>query len=224
MHDDERQLRLDLGDRIRALREQSGWSREQLAQQSGLDCAALTAFEEGKAAPAIGELARLAPVLRVDLGSFFARSAAARRVELVRAKERWDVEPKNAAARSLNYRYQALAYGLSEKTMSPFLVEIPPAAPSGTTMSGNRAEIPHSRHAGEEFLFVLSGQLEAEIAGECYLLGPGDSVYFDSSADHTLRATEGTPVRLLACIAHAAPSGTESASDDLERAFGRSRS
>ncbi len=218
MREEERQLRMDLGERIRALREQAGWSREQLAERSGLDCRALTAFEEGEEAPAIGQLAQLAPALSVDMGSFFARGASARRVELVRAKERWDVEPKNAAARSLNYRYQALAYGLSDKTMSPFLVEIPPAPSSVAS-----AEAPHSRHAGEEFLFVLNGQLEAEIAGERYLLGPGDSIYFDSSVDHTLRATEGAPVRLLACIAHAVASSVESTSQDLERAFGRSR-
>jgi len=218
MHEDERQLRLDLGDRIRALREQRGWTREQLSQKCGIDPEALAGFERGSDAPAIGELARLAPSLGVDVGSFFARAPGARRVEVVRAKERWDVEPKNAAARTLNYRYQALSYGLSEKTMSPFLVEIPPAPTTDASI-----EVPHSRHAGEEFLFVLAGRLEAVIAGERHQLGPGDSIYFDSSADHTLRAVEGAPVRLLACIAHAAPGASESSRDDLERAFGRGR-
>jgi len=213
MSEEERKLRASLGERIRTLREHRGWSLEQLGSLCALDAKMLAAFEEGDEAPAIGDLARLGAALRVDLGSFFAGSSAGRRVEIVRAAERWDVEPKNDAARTLNYRYQALSYGLSEKAMSPFLVEIPPAS--------SLAEVPSSSHAGEEFLFVLSGQLEAEIAGERYQLGPGDSVYFDSSAEHTLRACEGTAVRMVACIARALPEG---GAEDLERAFGRSRS
>ena len=211
MSANEHQLRVNLGERIRVLREQQGLSQGELARRCQLEPRSLSAFEEGREAPAIGELARMAPVLRIDVSSFFAGPATGRRVEIVRAAERWDVEPKNAAARTLNYRYQALSYGLSEKTMSPFLVEIPPNPASEAT---------HSQHAGEEFLFVLAGQLQAEIAGEQYRLGPGDSIYFDSSAEHTLRAAEGTAVRLLACIAHA-PAST--GAEDLERAFGRGR-
>jgi len=211
MSEDERKLRVNLGERIRVLREQRDMSQAELARRCALEPATLASFEEGRQAPAIGELARIAPVLRVDLSSFFAGASGGRRVEIVRATERWDVEPKNDAARTLNYRYQALSYGLSEKAMSPFLVEIPPA---------KSTDVAHSRHAGEEFLFVLSGQLEAEIAGERHRLGPGDSIYFDSSAEHSLRAIEGTAVRLLACIAH---SLSATAGEDLERAFGRSR-
>jgi len=213
MSEVEHRLRVNVGEQLRVLREHRGMSRDELAGRCKLDAAALTAFEEGREAPAIGELARIAPVLRVDLGSFFVqRSAAGPRLEIVRATQRWDVEPKTDTARALNYRYQALAYGLSDKSMFPFLVEIPPASP---------ADVTPSRHAGEEFLFVLSGQLELELGGASHRLGPGDSVYFDSSAEHTLRAAEGAPVRMLACVAHAPG---QPAGDDLERAFGRSRS
>jgi transcriptional regulator with XRE-family HTH domain len=210
MSEAERRLRVDLGEQLRTLREHRGMSRDELASRCKLDVAALKAFEEGREAPAIGELARIAPVLRVDLGSFFVRRpASGPRLEIVRAAQRWDVEPKTDTARALNYRYQALSYSLSDKAMFPFLVEIPPA---------QAGEVTPSRHAGEEFLFVLSGQLDFEIGGEHHRLGPGDSVYFDSSAEHTLRAAEGTAVRMVACVAHAPGSAS---GDDLERAFGR---
>ena len=211
MSDVEHRLRVNLGEQLRSLREHRGMSRDELAGRCKLDAQALAAFEEGREAPAIGELARIAPVLRVDLGSFFVRRpAGGARVEIVRAEQRWDVEPKTDTARALNYRYQALSYSLSDKAMFPFLVEIPPAS---------TGEVTPSRHAGEEFLFVLEGQLEFELGGERHRLGPGDSVYFDSSAEHTLRAVEGTAVRLVACVAHAP---ARSPGNDLERAFGRS--
>ena len=111
---------------------------------------------------------------------------------MVRSQERWAVEPPSEAARALNYRYQALSYRLTDKLMAPFLVEIPP---------DDAASVPFSAHAGEEFLFVLAGQLRVTIEEDEYHLAPGDSIYFDSRLDHSLRAAEGGLVRLLACVA-----------------------
>lgn len=208
---DERLLELELGARIAALRERRGLERAALAERSGLDAAALTDFEEGRALPSVGQLVRLAGVLEVSVGQFFQRGVQKRRIEVVRSAERWLVDAPSEAAHRLNYRYQALSFNLTDKLMSPFLVEIPPASGEKTVTS---------QHAGEEFLFVLSGQLEVRIGGETHRLAPGDAIYYDSELEHSLRALEGAPVRVIACLAQPLRGEPD---DALHRAFGQGR-
>ena len=119
------------------------------------------------------------------------------------------MQPQSEAARTLNYRYQALSYNLTDKLMAPFLVEIPPDVSS---------ELPSSTHDGEEFLFVLNGQLEVTVGGDVHRLAPGDSIYFDSRMEHSLRATEGSAVRIVACVAQERRPGLE---NPIDRSFSK---
>jgi len=208
---DERLQELEVGARLAALRGRRGLDRRALAERAGIETALLADYEEGRATPSVGELVRLAGALEVHVGQFFQRGVQKRRVEVVRSGERWLVDPPSEAAHRLNYRYQSLSFKLSDKLMSPFLVEIPPSAV---------AEAVSSQHEGEEFLFVLSGQLEVRIGSDVHRLGPGDAIYYDSDLEHSLRALEGTAVRVLACLAQPLRVRPD---DSLHRAFDRSR-
>jgi transcriptional regulator with XRE-family HTH domain len=184
---------LQLAERLRRLRTSRGLEPADLAARAGLPREEVEAIESGRSEPAIGQLIKLANVLGVSVGHFFFQGGEPRRrIEVVRAQQRWPVQPHTEAGRALNYRYQALSYHLTEKLMAPFLIEIPP---------DDGASVTWSSHEGEEFLFVLSGQLRVTIAGEEQQLGPGDSIYFDSRLEHALRAVEGAPVRMVACVA-----------------------
>jgi len=185
---------LKLGAKVRALRLERGLDLADVARVSRLDSGHLERIEADEEEPAIGELSNLAAALGVSLGYFFQTSLPESRVEVVHAHERWTVEPQSDAARALNYRYQALSYRLTSKHMAPFLVEVPPH---------EGRDAPTSSHAGEEFGFVLAGQLEITIGGTTHRLGPGDAIYFDSQQPHTFRAVEGTTVRVLVCILQA---------------------
>ena len=143
----------------------------------------------------------------MGLGRFFQKAIAKSRVEVVRSADRWTVQPQSEAAKTQNYHYQSLSHHLTEKLMSPFLVEIPPS---------QTAEAPSSSHEGEEFLFVLSGQLEVSVLDEVHRLDPGDSIYFDSRLEHSLRASAATSVRLIACVAQP---GRASAENPIDRAY-----
>ena len=185
-------LKLDMGGKLRRLREENGLSLADLGRRAALAEAAVRDFEDGRAVPAVGELLNIANALGVSIGHFFQTRIPDKRVEVVRAAERWTVKARSEAGGVLNYRYQSLSHGLTEKLMQPFLVEVPPSQDSAL----NR-----SQHEGEEFLFVLAGVLEVEIAGERHRLEPGDAIYYDSRQPHTLRALEGATARLIACIA-----------------------
>ncbi len=191
---------LNLGERIRRLREDRGLDVARLAEKAGIEEAQLRAFESGDAAPSVGELVRFAGVLDVSVGHFFQTTLPEKRVEVVRADQRWSVRAGGDAAAGLGYRYHALSHGLTEKLMAPFLIEVPP---------GQERPLQPSSHEGEEFLFLLAGQLEVEVGGDVHRLGPGDAIYYDSRLPHTLRSLEGTTARLLACIAQARRSDAE---------------
>ena len=183
---------LELGAKLRRLREERGMEVTSLAAQTGLPAEQLSAFEADEAAPAVGDLLKIASSLGVSIGHFFQTTIPDRRIEVVRADERYTVRPRGQAGESLGYRYHALSHGLTEKLMAPFLVEVPP---------GQDAAMNRSSHEGEEFLFVLAGRVEVDVAGEVHQLGPGDAIYYDSRLTHTLRALEGSTARLLACVA-----------------------
>jgi quercetin dioxygenase-like cupin family protein len=57
-----------------------------------------------------------------------------------------------------------------------------------------------STHEGEEFVFVLSGEIEIEYGKDLHVLGAGDSIYYDSIVPHQLRAHGGSSARILAVV------------------------
>jgi transcriptional regulator with XRE-family HTH domain len=185
-------LKLDVGGKLRRLREDHGLALAELSRRSTLTEDALRDYEDGRAVPAVGDLLKIANVLGVSIGHFFQTRIPDKRVEVVRSAERWTVKARSEAGGALNYRYQSLSHGLTEKLMQPFLVEVPP---------GQDAALNRSQHEGEEFLFVLAGVLEVGVGGEQHRLEPGDAIYYDSRQPHTLRALEGVTARLIACIA-----------------------
>jgi quercetin dioxygenase-like cupin family protein len=56
------------------------------------------------------------------------------------------------------------------------------------TVSPDRAGNEHFRHEGEEWIYVLSGQISLSLAGEIYELSAGDAVHFDSRQPHRVIA------------------------------------
>lgn len=201
-------LELRIGEKLGEMRLARGLTLSQLAARAGIGEERIRAFEAGTEMPAVGDLVRLADALDVRIGHFFLRQLTGQRVEVVRAADRWTVQAPSEAGRTLNYRYQSLSYNLTEKLMAPFLVEIPP----------DRTESPPtSSHQGEEFLFVLAGQLEVRVGDEVHRLAPGDSIYFDSRQEHALRAVEGATARVLACVAQ---DRKREAEDGIPRSYG----
>jgi transcriptional regulator with XRE-family HTH domain len=188
---DEAALKHQLSHELVRLRERRGWTRAQVATACGLSEHRLEEYEDGLALPAVGELMNLARLFDVSLNHFFLPAPPVGRVEVVRASERWKVEPPTDSAAALNYSYEALSYRLTDKVMSPFHIEIPPS---------ESREVEPLPHEGEEFLFILEGSVETTIGQDTYRLSAGDAIYFDSRLQHSIRALGAVPARMLACL------------------------
>lgn len=95
-----------------------------------------------------------------------------------------------AMERSHVYRYQALASGFAGRKADPFIVTV---EPSVETMHLNS-------HNGQEFNFVIEGRLLLRVGGHELILNVGDSLYFDATQPHGMKALDGQPVKFLAII------------------------
>ena len=98
------------------------------------------------------------------------------------------------------YKYEALASGFRDRKADPFIVTVEPA-PADAPMHLNS-------HEGQEMNYVLEGRLLLSLNGKELVLNVGDSLYFDSSLPHGMKALDGRPVRFLAiiCLLYTSPS------------------
>ena len=175
-----------LGQRIKGLRLARGWTLEQLGQQSGLARSTLSKIENGQMSPTYDALIKLAGGLGMDLGELFTPQAA----------------PARAGRRSVNrggtglphrtphYSHVLLCSELSQKDMIPFK--------STVTARAFDEFDDWSRHDGEEFVYVLSG--EVTLFTEFYepaVLAPGDSWYIDSRLGHRVISSSADDAQVL---------------------------
>jgi len=94
--------------------------------------------------------------------------------------------------RSKAYKYQSLAAGFVHRKGDPFIVTVEPK-PEDEPIHLNT-------HEGQEFNYVLEGALLLSINGKELVLNEGDSIYFDSSKKHGMKALNEKKVRFLAII------------------------
>lgn len=153
-----------IGPRLRQLRTQRGLGLAEVAAAAGISVGFLSAIERSQMSASVGTLRRLARYYRTNILDFFDPTESNTR--LVRPPKRKVLEAGPGV------RMELLAWG--NMVMEPHLFRIAPAADSGESYA----------HEGEEFLFVLRGELEIALAGEEYHLKRGDSFYFESATPH----------------------------------------
>ena len=73
--------------------------------------------------------------------------------------------------------------------------------PSGHSTDARRP----LRHDGQEYGLITSGTLHASVGFESYLLGPGDSIAFDSSIPHEYWNASAEDVHAIWVVVHAKP-------------------
>jgi transcriptional regulator with XRE-family HTH domain len=192
------------GERIVELCKTYSVSRETLAERSGLPPELIRSIEEAGHIPDLAPLIKIARALGVRLGTLLddheelgpvitraGEAPAASR--FVTGLPAGDAVPESAPAGNVHARqgliFNALAADKGGRHMEPFIVDIEPGA-----------EQEKSAHEGEEFIHILSGKLSLEYGTASWVLGPGDSVYYDSIVPHRVLPANDEPVRILAVI------------------------
>jgi len=177
-----------VGERIRNFRERLQMTAETLAERSGVSAEVVSAIEQGEVYPALGVLVRLARVLGQRLGTFVDDQFQPDPV-IVSAGAREQERSSHKACASGGFTYFPLARGKSDRHMEPFFIEI-----------ASDAVVEPSSHEGEEFIVVVSGEVELDYGGETRVLKPGDSAYYNSVVRHLVRASGGSNATIYATV------------------------
>jgi transcriptional regulator with XRE-family HTH domain len=191
-----------LGRRVSELRALRRRTLDELAGEVGFTKGYLSKIENGRQVPPIGTLLKLAQALGTDIADLLeggAQLEARQEVCIVRADQRQSVRRAEGAAQPFDYGYAVLAQAKRHKRMEPFVMTMTEAV--GRSLA---------EHDGEEFLYVLSGEVEweMEIDGRLrtWVLSKGDSCYFDSRLPHRGRSVKGESEVLLVIYRPDAPS------------------
>jgi transcriptional regulator with XRE-family HTH domain len=159
----------EFGEKIRRLRQTHHMSLGDLADRVDTSRSFLSQLEQGKTLPSLVTLKSIADAFGVTVGSLVDEPQEDRS-PVVRGNER----PKISHLQS-GILIEALTFRDIHKTMQPLVLRMEPGSNSGYE---------GYTHTGQEFGYVVKGQLTVEIDNAKYEVKTGDSIYFDSSHPH----------------------------------------
>jgi transcriptional regulator with XRE-family HTH domain len=175
-----------IGAEIRNLRRQRRLSLRHLSARSGLSIGFLSLVERGRSTLALTSLYAVASALETDVAHFFPPKELEERPHPLPHVSRAGGEFETTISSSKRL-YRMLSPRAPGKVLEPLLVTIQP--------TDNDVE-PYG-HEGEEFCYVLKGELVYAIEGREHRLGPGDSIHVKSSVPHAIRNDSGDAVEAL---------------------------
>lgn len=172
---------VDVGCRLRELRTERGLSIRELARKSELNVNTVSMVENGKNSPSLETLQRLSFALEMPITAFFEDANPRNQIVHYSASQR----PSVTFAQGI---LEDLGAGMPRRGVETFLVTLKPLSTSGENFIV---------HTGLETVFCLEGQLTYVIDDQAFLLGPGDSIFFEAHLPHRWENTGSKPARLL---------------------------
>ena len=174
-----------IAERLKGLRESFDLSPAEMAERCKKSVDDILQYETGTVDIPINFLFDLSHKFDIDTSTLISGDEPRMKAYfLTRSGKGTSVERTKA------YKYQALASGYKHPKAEPFEVTVEP----------NNNPIYLNSHSGQEFNYLLEGKLQFHINGKDLILNPGDSIYFDSSYPHGMKALDNQPVKFLAII------------------------
>lgn len=181
-----------LGSKIKAIREIKKISIEDLADKADLPAESIKKIENGEFIPNLTPLLKLARVMGVRIGTFLDdqedMGPTVNRKNEKKSVTRFS-DKDNPVSSDLDF--YSLAANKAGRHMEPFVIDIYPSSEKGYKLSS---------HEGEEFIYVLQGEIEVIYGKDVYALADGDSIYYDSVVKHHLHSKGTNPAKILAVI------------------------
>jgi len=170
----------DVGDRIRKIREEKDLSLDEISKMTGFDVEFLSKIENKELQPQLGTVIRLSKALDSAFGRLVS-GVGEKLCSITRKNERRTISRSTSKkGRKQIYTYKSLAPDVQGRHMEAFLVQLEEDPEKETSL-----------HEGEEFIFVLDGEVNLEIGEDKFELEPGDSAYYLSTTAHHIAAKKG---------------------------------
>jgi len=165
-----------VGQAIRALRQQMGMTLDELSERAGLSPSFMSLVERGRSSLALTSLFSVARALSVDVAQLLPATEELHHghdgCQVIREYAR-EITPVRVGDRD----YRFLAAQIANRILEPLLVTVQPTVTDQVSYG----------HLGEEFAWVVSGEVVYVVEGHDYQLRVGDSIHIDSSRSHSLR-------------------------------------
>ncbi|TDF98343.1 helix-turn-helix domain-containing protein [Paenibacillus piri] len=163
---------MDLGNKIRKLRVEQNRKLSDIAAVCGFSNSLLSKIENGKTIPPISTLIKIADALGTKISLLLDDQQITGTIHTTK-----ETSLSGFVKTDKGYSFYAYAVERADKLMQPFLFV------SRKEENDQRNVFSHN---GEEFIFVLEGEMRYRVGDIEYTLRPGDSLYFDSVEKHTL--------------------------------------
>jgi len=176
-----RKKKQPIGKRLMKLRSEKKLALKNLANETGLSTKYISQVEKGEVVPPVAVILQLSRALEIDSGILL-------REEKRRAGKKSDEDYQK---RTRDYTYQTLTPEAQHKHLKTFRVFIDPKSDhKGVSY----------QHLGEEFIYVLKGKIEVMVGENKNILGPEESLHFNSSIVHKLRNISDEKADLLVIL------------------------
>ncbi|MDA5095359.1 XRE family transcriptional regulator [Aliiroseovarius sp. KMU-50] len=175
-----------LGKMIREARKEKGLTLEEAAGAAGIGRSTLSKIENNQTKPSFDIIRRLMQTLELETPQLFVQTGKSD----ISGRRDFTPSGQGEHKETRTYDHELLCNELSSKRMVPYI----------STIKAREAADFDSwvRHSGEEFMFVLSGELT--LYTEHYRplqMKPGDSVYYDSGMGHGCVSTSEEDAKVL---------------------------
>jgi transcriptional regulator with XRE-family HTH domain len=174
-----------IAERLRGLRDVLELSVEEFSEKTSISANEYRLYESGESDIPMNFLFQTAKAFNIEITALISGEEPRANAYFVTRKG-----TGASVERTKAYKYQALAYGFRNAKAEPFEVTVEP----------NENPVHLNTHAGQEFNFILEGDLLLSVGGNEIALHEGDSIYFDSSKLHGMKALNNKNVRFLAVI------------------------
>jgi len=165
---------MEIGERIRNLRQEKRMTLVGLSSKSGVAPATLSRIENGLMTGTLKSHMKIAQAFGISLTDLYHDLEAKRHeAELLSEKQKNNVFVHDEKTSSILLTSQALT-----KKMMPILIRL--------TQDG-KTHIEEAPGGTEKFLYGLSGTMEVTVGYKKYSLGPSDTLYFDASLPHSIK-------------------------------------
>lgn len=164
-------MSVNIGGRLRQLREMRNLSQRELAKRAGVTNSTISLIESNTSNPSIGALKRILDGIPIGLAEFFAFEPDLPKKAFYAAEELVEIGKGRIS-------YRQVGGNLLGRNLQILKERYQPGSDTG------KAPLTHD---GEEGGVVLSGRLEVTVDGERKILGPGDAYYFESRRPHRFR-------------------------------------
>ena len=182
----------EFASKIKSIRERQDMTIEELSEASGVKLEVLQAMENGEVIPSLTPLTKMARALGVRLGTFLDDTPQLGPVVTRAGKPTNSIyfSGREDVTNATNLEFHSLGAGKIDRNMDPFIIDI----------EYEEGEKELSSHEGEEFIYVLEGEIEVISGKDSFEISEGDSIFYDSVVPHHLHATGEKKSKILAVL------------------------